>query len=579
MVGPGLSNSQEKPMKSKGLSFVALTVLLFVYGPSLAVNSETGFPEFEFDVWASPPSRQVYSLTAEPVVQRILYSVKEEPLPVEVIAARIDAPPEQVQEKLNQLTKFGLAGQKGQAWISNVPLYTNGEMQVAEELGKRYAEKEAKILREAIPAIERVFQETVLSRYFAWDEVSLVLVGGLVSDFCVVDRIPFMAEYYTEALQPPLVSPSGKRWGYNGFEKLPKRFPSRRWKFYHNQFSKWNGGLARFGYIRENRSREPSRPEGWIRFEQGKILFALAEGPRTFSELQQQTGLKADILHQGLDMLQGIHPPAVVLHEGRYRSRIPVLCEKDLALLLAEGDRIAAMIFQEVVRPLFEERVAKGKALGSRWPLPADTYVRDKALQILIEEGRIGPAPTASVDWNFSFWGWKGFLAMHDDIRNNVTPDPFLLTSISESEAERLAQFNRRKQKVLGGDRLADISTPAHAFLTWISAYANCDLDALKLVETQTDHLDMAQVENLRKRGWFEYIGGVNIRRLPPVSGDPKDGDVHPVLTGHERGFEEAYVFFYWDGGWRYLGNTPMDGRWHTWAVNVARDRVGLLRR
>ena len=57
----------------------------------------------------------------------------------------------------------------------------------------------------------------------------------------------------------------------------------------------------------------------------------------------------------------------------------------------------------------------------------------------------------------------------------------------------------------------------------------------------------MAQVENLRKRGWLEYIGGVDIRRLPPVSGDPKDGDVHPVFTGHERGFEEAYVFFYWN--------------------------------
>lgn len=565
-------------MKSRESSFVALTIMLVVCGPSLAVNNDKSFPEFEFDVWASPPSRQVYSLTAEPVVQRILYAVKEKSLPVEMIAAQVGTPPEQIQEKLNQLATFGLAGQEGQAWISNIPLYTKDEMQVAEALGQRYAQKEAKILREAIPAIQRVFRQTVLSEYFAWDEVSLVLVGGLVADFCVVDRIPFMAEYYTEALQPPLVSPSGKRWGYNGFEKLPKRFASRRWKFYHNQFSKWNGGLARFGYIREQRAGEPSRPEGWIRFEQGKILFALAEGPQTLPDLQRQTGLNEDVLRKGLDLLQCTWPSAVVLHEGRYRSKIPILCERDLALLLAEGDRIAATVFREVVHPLFEERAAKGKALGSRWPLPADTYVRDKALQILIEEGRIGPAPSASVDWNFGLWGWKGFLSMHDDIKNDVKPDPFLLTSVSVGEAERLVQSNRRKQRILDGDPLADVSTPAHAFLTWISAYANSDLDALELVETQTDHLNMAHVKNLRKRGLLDYIAKVDIRRLPSAPTDPQDGDVYPVFTRHERGFEEAYLFFYWDGGWRYLGNTPRDGRWHTHAAEMAKERVERLR-
>ena len=564
-------------MESRKLACVALIVMLRAGCPSLGADSKKGFPEFEFDVWASPPSRQVYSLTGERDVQRILYSVKEEALSVEAIAARVEMPAGHVRDKLNRLAKFGLVRQEEHAWTSNIPLYTRDEMRAAEEIGKRFAEKEAKIFREAMPAVKRVFQETVLSTYFAWDDVSLVLVGGLVADFCVVDRIPFMADYYSEALQPALVSPSGKRWGYDGFEKLPKRFPSRRWKFYHNQFSKYRGGLARFGYIRENRASEPSRPEGWIRFEQGKILFALAEGPGAFSELQKQTGLKADLLRQGLDALQNVRPPAIVVREGRYQSSIPVLCEKDLALLLAEGDRIAARIFQEVVHPLFRERAAKGKASGSRWPLPADTYVRDKALQILIEEGLIGPAPAASVDWNFGFWGWKGFLPMHDDIRNDVKPDPFLLTSISEGEAARLAQSNRRKQRVFDEDPLADVSTPAHAFLTWISAYANSDLDALKLVETQTNHLNMAYLEDLRKRGWLGYISSVDIRRLPPVPANPKDADVYPVFTMHEKGFEEAYVFFYWKGGWRYLGNTARDGRWHTWAADMARQRVESL--
>ena len=565
-------------MECRELSCVAFIVVPLICFASLGAEGEKEFPEFEFDVWASPPSRQVYSLTGESVVQRILYAAKEEALSIEATAARTGATPEQVQEKLNRLSGFGLVTQQdGGVWISNIPLYTEAEMREAEVIAKKYAEKEAKILREAIPAFERAFAESVLAKQFAWDEVSLILVGGLTADFCVVDRIPFMADNYTEALQPPLVSSSGKRWGYDGFEKVAKRFPSRRWKFYHNQFSKYSGGLARFGYLREKRASEPSRPEGWIRFEQGKILFALADGPKTLSELLKQTGLKENIVRKGLDALTDLHPAAVTLENGKYTSRVPVLCEKDLALFLAEGDRAAALIFQDVVHPFLRERTVKGKALGSRWPLPADTYVRDKALEMLMDEGLIGPAPAASVDWNFGIWGWKGFLPMHDDIRNNVQPDPFLLTPMSEDEAARVGQCNRRKEGVFAQERMADVSTPARAFLTWISAYANSDLDALQLVETEPNHRNMAYVENLRKRGLLEYVGSADVRRLPPVPAEPKDGDVYPVFTMHERGFEEAYVFFYWNGGWRYLGNTARDGRWHTWATEVAGQRVKQL--
>jgi hypothetical protein len=35
----------------------------------------------------------------------------------------------------------------------------------------------------------------------------------------------------------------------------------------------------------------------------------------------------------------------------------------------------------------------------------ADTYVRDKAIQILVEKGLLSPVPNAPVDWTFGFWG------------------------------------------------------------------------------------------------------------------------------------------------------------------------------
>jgi len=564
-------------MKSAALSCVALVVILPAGSYSLGAAADKAIPEFEFDVWASPPSREIYALSSEPVVQRILYTIEEKALSADEIAAAIESPPQQIREKLNALAQLGLARKDGSLWISCIPMYTEDELRAAEEIGKAYAEKQAAILREELPRLQSVFRRTLLARYFSWEEVSLIVVGALLSDFCVVDRVPFMAEHYTQELQPPLVSPSGKRWAYDGFQKLPQRFPSRKWKFYQNVASKYSGALTRFGYITENRADQPSRPEGWIRFEQGKILFALAEGPQTLASLKAQTALQPEILKKGLDALERTSPPAVVLENGKYRSRVPILCHADLAVLLPECDRVAERIFEQVVRPHHAERVARGKAAGSRWPLPADTYVRDKALQMLSEDGQISAVSSPPVDWSFGFWGWKGLLAMHDQITENVKPDPFLLTPVSDSERNEIARLNHLQDRILAGESLADVSTPAYAHLTRISAYAHSDLAALRQVEVPAEQIDMAHLENLRKRGWVDYIGSVNFRRLPPAPARPADGDVCPVFTMHERGYEEAYVFFFYDGGWRFLGSTSKDGFWHTWAQDAAQEKVQSL--
>ena len=566
-------------MKAKTSLWTVLAILAWTCLTGQAAGSTTTFPEFEFDVWASPPSREVYSLTQEPTVQRILYTIREKGLAIPEIAAQTERPAEQVQEKLNALGKYGLVRQDGQSWQSSIPMYVEAEIRATEQIGQKYAEKQAQIMQQEMPALKRVFQKTVLSRHFAWDHVSLIIVGALMADFCVVDRIPFMPDHYVEGLQPSLVSSSGKRWAYDGFQKLPKRFPSRKWKFYQNQYSKYSGGLSRFGDMGEQRPQQPARPEGWIRFEQGKILFALGQGALALSDLQDKTGLKSNILNKGLDALQNIHPPAVVCQQEKYQSSIPILCAADLDLLLPECDRIAATMFTEVVRPHFAERVTQGRAAGSRWPLPADTYVRDRALQILIEKGQLGVAPSQSLDWNFGVWGWQGFLRMHDEIKNDLRPDPFLLTSISDAEARDIKRLNRQKQLIFTqGAGIADATTPANAFLTWISAYAKSDLDVFRLVATQPDQLNMAHLQTLKQRGWLDFMRTVDIRRLPPVPEHPQDGDVCPVFTMHERGYEEAYLFFYYQDAWRHLGNTSRDGRWHTWARDAAQERVRLLR-
>lgn len=565
-------------MKTTTCFRTASAVLLCLGSHSFGADGEKRPPEFEFDTWGSPPSSRVYALSGERTVQHILLTIEESALTAEEIAKRVDKPPEDVLKTLMELGEYALARRDGTKWLSGIPLYTEDEIRAGEELGKAYANKEFIVLRRELPKLKSLFGQTRLSKHFTWNEVSLILVGGLLMDLCVVDRIPFMPDHEIVGLQPPLVAGSGNRWGYEGFQKMTIRFPTRKWKFYHNLASKDSGGMARFGHYGEQRPSQPSRPEGWMRFEQGKILFALAEGPRSFAALKEQSRLRPEILTEGLKALQGAAPPAIVFQGEAYRSRIPVLCQADLELLLPTFDAVAIMILEEVTRPHWMERVALGKAAGSRWPLPDGLYVRDKALQMLIEEGEIGPDPTPPVQWNFGVWGWKGFLPMHDDITHNVKPDAFLLTPISEQESGELLRLNRLKVDILQGKSLTDISTPAGAYLTRISAFANSDLESLKRVDVRSDPVDMEYLQSLRKQGWLDYISKVDIRRVPPVPVNPKEGDVAPVFTVHERGFEEAYVFFYLNGGWRYLGNTPRDGLWHTWAKDAARAKTGLLK-
>ena len=393
------------------------------------------------------------------------------------------------------------------------------------------------------------------------------MTGALLADFCVVDRIPFRADNFNAELQPPLRKPDGSRWGYTGFQKVQTRFPSRRWKFYQNVVSRSHGGTSRFGYMGtpgETRKTPPPRPEGLVHGRTGAVLLALAEDPLSFQELQARTELSPELLRRALDELSSLQPPAVTVQDGKYAAGIPVLTESDLALLLPECDRVAEQIYRQVVVPHLEElkqRAAQGR---SKWPLPADTYVRDKALQILVEKGLLSAVPDTPVAWNFGVWGWKGFLPMHDQVSQGLKPDPFLTTAISQREREAIEEFDRARAAVLQGKAYRDTSTPWRALLTRISGFAHADLEALKSVQVPASRLTASMFEDPQSKGFARYLKGIWVWRAPIPAATPKDGDVAVVFTQDEEVNRAAHVFFYYRGSWKVLFNTGLYGLWRS---------------
>ncbi|MFB0521104.1 MAG: hypothetical protein ACETWD_06695 [Desulfatiglandales bacterium] len=531
--------------------------------PVLLHQDSTDFPEYVFDIWGSAPSR-VVQLIGERVFQRILHTIKEFSLSTKDIATKVGEKESLVLEKLRELERYTVVNKENEKWISNIPLYGEKEYREAEKVGLKYAEEEADILREEIPRLKKLYSRTTVSHYFSWDEVSLIIIGAFLADFCVMDRIPFMPENFTEELQPRLGREGELRWEYTGSENLPKRFLSRNWKFYQNVYNRPGGGGARFGYYRypdERRKSPPSRPESLPIGATGQILRALADEPLSLKDLEKEVLLDKEFLMDKLEEMSSYNPPAVVFEKGKYWSRIPIINESDFKLLLPELDKVAEKIFKEVVLPHLKETKDRARELGHRWPIPRDTYVRDKALQILVEEGLLSKVQPPPVNWNFGVWGWIGFMRQHAEVTENteLRPDSFLKTSISSKEKRAIKEYNSIKERVLGGDTFLDSSTPIRAFLTRMSGYYHSDIKALREVEVPSDRINKNDFQRDWFKEWSEYMGGLKILRVHLPEYNPKDGDIVPIYTGDGS----VHAYFYYKGSWKVLSNTNDMWFWH----------------
>jgi hypothetical protein len=310
---------------------------------------------------------------------------------------------------------------------------------------------------------------------------------------------------------------------------------------------------------------------------EGRILFALAGGALDYQQLEKQTGLNKQRLEGTLEGLMAFDPPAVTLVEGKYRTAVPILTVSDFNLLLPELDRIAGRIFTEIEIAHLTERKERAAENGWGFVFPCnivDIFVRDKAIQILVEDGTLTPVPPPPVNWNYGVWGWQGFLPMREQILNNVQPDLFLETSVSGPEEKLIAESNATKSKILEGDKYLNLSTPAGAFLTRLSGWYHSDLNCLKSVELPWNEAAQSAFEGPGGRRRAEYLALLDIVRIRLPEGDPRDGDVVPIFTSED----DTHVYFYYQGGWRYLYRTAYTWLWNQDLEEHLRERMTQLK-
>lgn len=565
---------------SSWVSTILTSLVILCLQPELA-SQDQHFQKLHFSTWGSTPPK-IGALLSDQTAQKILFATRRGARSIGQIAVTIGEADTLVEARIKELAQVDLVKGKDKGWVSNIGLFDENDMREVERLGLAYAARQAEILKAEIPGLKRLYGRTTLSRSFPWDEVSLIIVGAFLSDFCVVDRIPYRSDnlVFAREVDPTLAfEGGGKEWFGVGYVISGKTFPAQKWNFYQNSYSLYKGGLSRFGYFRgidEKRKGPPRGPENFAGAAEGRILFALADGDLDFQQLETQTHLNKERLARTLDELMAFDLPAVIVREGKYRTTIPILTASDFNLLLPELDRIGERIFREIRIAHAKERWERAKKNGSGFIIPSniiDIFVRDKAIQILVESRTLTPVPSPPVSWNFGVWGWKGFLPMREQILRNVQPDLFLKTAISSAEMKVIEESNAMKSRILGGERLLDLSSPTRAYLTRLSGWYHSDSNCLKSVEVPWNETAQSTFERPESRRRAEYLAMLDIVRMRLPEGDPKDGDVVPIFTSEE----DTHVYFYYRGGWRFLYRTAYTWLWNQDVEEYLREGMSEL--
>jgi hypothetical protein len=222
------------------------------------------FQKLSFSTWGSTPP-MVGDLLNDQAVQKMLFAIRREARSVRQIAEVIGEADTLVEARIERLAQVDLVRERNGGWFSNIGLFNESDVREVEHLGLVYAEKQAEILRAEIPGLKRLYGRTDLARSFPWDDVSLIIVGAFLSDFCVVDRIPYRAEnlVFARGVDPTLAfEGSGREWYGIGYAISEKLFPTEKWNFYQNVYSLYKGGMSRFGYFKNVDEKRKSPPVG-----------------------------------------------------------------------------------------------------------------------------------------------------------------------------------------------------------------------------------------------------------------------------------------------------------------------------
>jgi hypothetical protein len=137
------------------------------------------------------------------------------------------------------------------------------------------------------------------------------------------------------------------------------------------------------------------------------------------------------------------------------------------------------------------------------------------------------------------------------------------------SETEIIEYFEKTKSEILDGRRICNLSTPADALLTLISAYYHQDKKTLEQIfpivrMKQFERLSSPQV----REQMLSAVRNSILCKIELDNESPEESDLCAIYTREspEKSIDQVWSFAYVEGVWRFAGSTSSTDNWRTQA-------------
>jgi hypothetical protein len=142
-------------------------------------------------------------------------------------------------------------------------------------------------------------------------------------------------------------------------------------------------------------------------------------------------------------------------------------------------------------------------------------------------------------------------------------------TEVSRQENEIAEYFEKTKSEILNGRRICNLSTPADALLTLISAYHHQDRYTLEQIfpvvrQKQFERLSSPEVG----AQMLDAVRKAIICRIEIENEPPKESDLCAIYSSQspDKAIDQVWSFAYIEGAWRFAGSTSESDNWRAQA-------------
>jgi predicted transcriptional regulator len=395
-----------------------MAVFFLIPGNMLAEDSETSIQIKVFwgllGSYPAEDSLNPYKLTRDDSsvdVASILYSIRRDFKTIDEISSETGIPRDKITRKLEQLARCELVRRENEAFIVNFPFFDKPMRDRMNELAFEITEPIAEVVRSVIPELKKsVAVSSLAQQGYSWEDVALIIVGGLLLDTGLNDRGLRNWEIFNPLRDTPK-RPGGYRYWYRAVEGGWGPY----WKFGQNLKPMDEKNIWFCHFYGQVKGRRMNWERRWDTFDprSPSIMALLIRHGRLAVNEVELPDPYSDSLDSTLRQLTeaGV---IKVIGDTVYPG-FPIFQGEDIKTTLKYVDQVCTRIIDSIYVP-FVPRLEQEweNMVPENWEIPQveKLFVRqvfsrpyNLVLHVLIEEGILPPAP---IEPPFMYYGIRG---------------------------------------------------------------------------------------------------------------------------------------------------------------------------